>query len=146
MFNTTSDCSIAIRRTYSKMCVPCFSFGMLAVAIYRFSLGHSLESHCNRPIGGFQVMERSSCRFDISSSISCLNSLTTPADLSMTPQVTGRLGIACIKEPTNRARPAKTLACCTLKGVGLPAMDMLNGWERLEKNINGCVPLLLEPN
>ena len=55
IFSTTGDCSIAIRITYNKICIQCFSFDMLAVAIYRFSLGHLLESHCNRPIGGFQV-------------------------------------------------------------------------------------------
>jgi hypothetical protein len=62
----------------------------------------------------------------------------------MTPHIACRLGISCIKVTTNKACPAKALACYTLKDVGLLIFDILNGQDSLEKDIYRGVPVLLK--
>ena len=60
----------------------------------------------------------------------------------MMPQIAGGFGITRIQESTNEACPATTLARRTFEDVGLPVLDVLNGWERLEEHIYWCVPVL----
>jgi hypothetical protein len=82
--------------------------------------------------------------FDILGAIGGLNSLTTPAYLSMMLHIACKLGISCIKVSTNEACPAKALACCTLEDVGLPIFDILNSRDSLEKDVYRGVPVLLK--
>ena len=109
---------------------------MLAVTVYGLSLGYLLECSRNRAIGGLHGAQCHACCFDVLSVISRLNSLTTPAYLGMTPQIACRLGITFVKESSNLASPAKTLARRTLKDVGLALFDILNRRYGLEKHID----------
>src|SRR5437899_11409926 len=116
--------------------IPCFVLGMLVVTIYGLSLGYLLKCSCNRAVGGLHAVQCRVCGFDVLSAISRLNSLATPAYLGMTPQIACRLGITFVKESSNKASPAKTLARRTLKDMGLPHFDILNRRYGLEKYID----------
>jgi len=60
----------------------------------------------------------------------------------MAPQITGGLGISRIQKPMYRVCPAMTLGRRTLKDVGLPILDVLNGWKGFEEDIYWCIPVL----
>jgi hypothetical protein len=54
----------------------------------------------------------------------------------MALHIAHRLGIRYIKVLMNKACPAKTLVCSTLKDMGLPVLNILNGWDGLEKYVD----------
>jgi hypothetical protein len=62
----------------------------------------------------------------------------------MVPQIAGQLCIALIEEMIDKSGSGTALNCGTLKNVCLVVVDVFNSWERLKKDIYGCVPLLLE--
>ena len=117
--------------------IPHLNLGMLAGTIYHLSFAYALECIHYRPI--LISLEAFQCcphGFDVLGAICRINSLITPADLGMTPQIAGRPGITLVKEPTNEACLAATRGCRTFKDMGLAALDVLNGREGLEECVD----------
>ena len=117
--------------------IPRLNLGVLAGTIYRLSFAYALERICYQPI--LISLEAFQCclhGFDVSGAICCVDSLITPADLGMMPQIAGGPGITLVEEPTNEACLAATRGCRTFKDMGLVASDVLNGREGLEECID----------
>jgi hypothetical protein len=58
------------------------------------------------------------------------------------PQIAGGLRVACIKKTTDGSGSGVALSCGAVENMGFAVADIFNRWERLEENVNGCVPLL----
>jgi hypothetical protein len=62
----------------------------------------------------------------------------------MTTKVTGRLGVLGIKETTDVFGLATTVTGGALENMSLASLKVLDSRCGLEKNIDWCVPILLE--
>jgi len=62
----------------------------------------------------------------------------------MALQIARRLHITCIKKMADESGSGTALSCGAVENMGFAVADVLNRWERLEENINRCIPLLLQ--
>ena len=60
----------------------------------------------------------------------------------MAPQVAGGLRITLIKEVTDETGSGMALNCGTFKTVSFAVVDVFDCGERLEEDVNRCVPVL----
>lgn len=74
--------------------------------------------------------------------ISTCDGVVTPALLCMLTQVTRRLGITCIQEPSHSSRSVLAFLCSTVKDVVSSAILTTTGWNRTKKCVHGSCPLL----
>ena len=84
------------------------------------------------------------CCFDVTHAIGSAYSLLSPASLCMAPQVAGGPCITLIKEVMDEMGSGMALNCGTFKRVSFAVVNVFNCGERLEEDINWCVPLLLQ--
>jgi hypothetical protein len=95
-FNTVNAFSEMSEMKY-RLSIPCFTLGMLVVTVYGLSsLAHFPKDSCDWCIIGLCAFECCMCGCNVLGTIGCLNSLITPTDLGMTPEITGWFGITCI--------------------------------------------------
>jgi len=69
-------------------------------------------------------------------------SLLSPASLHMAPQVAGGLRVTLIKEATDETGSGMALNCGTFETVSFAVVNVFNCGERLEEDVNRCVPVL----
>jgi len=84
------------------------------------------------------------CHFDITHAIGCSYSLLSPASLCIAPQVASGLCITLIKEAMDKMGLGAALNCSAFKRVSFVVVNGFNCGERLEEDINQCIPLLLQ--
>jgi len=60
----------------------------------------------------------------------------------MAPQVAGGLHITLIKEATDETGSGTALNCGTFETVSFAVVDVFDCGERLEEDVNRCVPVL----
>jgi hypothetical protein len=60
----------------------------------------------------------------------------------MAPQVAGGLHVTLIKEATDETGSGMALNCSTFKTVSFVVVDVFDCGERLEEDVNRCVPVL----
>jgi hypothetical protein len=60
----------------------------------------------------------------------------------MAPQVAGGLRITLIKEATDKMGSGTALNCSTFERVSFAVVNVFDCRERLEENINRCIPVL----
>jgi len=126
----------------SKYDLPRFWLRVLTVTVGNFPLPSKLKSSCDRAIYVLMIGKGIAGCFHIPSIVSSSDRLITPAMFRMTAQVTGRLGITLVKESTDQPRLATAMARTAFEDMGLPVIDVFNGRDRLEEDINRCVPFL----
>jgi hypothetical protein len=103
-----------------------------------------LKGYGNCSIKTLTALDHHACHFDITCAIGSSYSLLSSASLCMVMQVAGGLHITLIKEATDETGLGAALNCSTFERVSFMVVSVFNCGERLEENINWCVPVLLQ--